>query len=51
MKPETYQRRDGRYGWRLRARNGRIIAVDGSQGYENRADCEDIAARIRFEEP
>lgn len=40
---EIYQRADNRWAWRLLARNGRIIATDGGQGYENRADCERIA--------
>ena len=28
-----YEREDGRWGWRLKADNGRIIATDGAQGY------------------
>ena len=28
-----YEREDGRWGWRLKADNGRIIATDGTQGY------------------
>lgn len=43
---EIYQREDGRWAWRLRASNGQIIATDGSQGYENRADCEEIANAV-----
>lgn len=40
---EIYERTDGRWGWRLIAGNGRTIATDGGQGYENRADCEQMA--------
>lgn len=36
---EPFERADGRWGWRLIAGNGAIIATDGGQGYENRADC------------
>lgn len=43
---EVYQRADGRWAWRLVAGNGQIIATDGGQGYENRADCEQIAAAV-----
>lgn len=30
-----YTRTDGKWAWGLKADNGEIIAVDGSQGYEN----------------
>ena len=42
----VYQREDCKWAWRLRADNGRIIAVDGSQGYEKEADARSIADRI-----
>lgn len=41
-----YQRTDCRWGWRLTADNGHIIATDGSQGYENEADARRMADRI-----
>lgn len=41
-----YQREDNRWAWHLRAGNGNIIATDGGQGYENRADCARIATAI-----
>lgn len=43
---EVYRRTDGKWAWRLVASNGNIIATDGGQGYENRADCEDMALDI-----
>lgn len=43
---EIYQRADRRWAWRLVAANGRTIATDGGQGYENRADCEQIARDV-----
>lgn len=43
---EVYQRADGRWAWRLVAANGRIIATDGGQGYENRADAEAMARDV-----
>lgn len=36
---EIFQRADRRWGWRIRAENGAIVATDGSQGYERRGDC------------
>ena len=41
-----YQRADCRWGWRLKADNGRIIATDGNQGYENEQDARDMADRV-----
>jgi uncharacterized protein YegP (UPF0339 family) len=34
-----YKDSASQYRWRLRARNGRIIA-DSGEGYRSRADCE-----------
>ena len=36
---QIYQDRKGEYRWRLRARNGEIIA-DGNEGYSSKASCE-----------
>lgn len=43
---EVFKRRDGRWGWRLRADNHKIIAGDMSQGYENRGDAAEMADRV-----
>jgi uncharacterized protein YegP (UPF0339 family) len=40
-----YKRQDGKWAWRLVV-NGNIVAVDGSQGYENVADARSMADRI-----
>ncbi|HVX58442.1 MAG TPA: DUF1508 domain-containing protein [Candidatus Saccharimonadales bacterium] len=40
-----YKRDDGKWAWRLRV-NGRIVATDGSQGYENKSDARNMADRI-----
>lgn len=42
----VWQRKDKKWAWQLKADNGRIVAVDGSQGYENEADCRTMADRI-----
>ena len=36
---QIYQDRKGEYRWRLRARNGEIIA-DGNEGYSSKVSCE-----------
>ena len=36
---QIFQDRRGEYRWRLRARNGEIIA-DGSEGYKSKASCK-----------
>lgn len=40
-----YKRADGKWAWRL-VSNGRIIATDGGQGYNNEADTRSMADRI-----
>jgi uncharacterized protein YegP (UPF0339 family) len=40
-----YTRTDGKWAWRLTV-NGRIVATDGGQGYENEDDCRSMADRI-----
>lgn len=40
-----YKRTDGKWAWRLEV-NGRIVATDGSQGYENEDDARNMADRI-----
>jgi uncharacterized protein YegP (UPF0339 family) len=41
-----YRREDGKWAWRLVANNGRVIATDGSQGYNNESEARDMADRI-----
>lgn len=40
-----YKRADNKWAWRLVV-NGNIVAVDGSQGYENEGDARKMADRI-----
>lgn len=40
-----YTRTDGKWAWRLTV-NGKIVATDGSQGYENEGDCRAMADKI-----
>ena len=40
-----FTRSDGKWAWHLSV-NGRVVATDGSQGYENESDCRDMADKI-----
>lgn len=42
----VYQRKDCKWAWQLTADNGKIIATDGSQGYEKEADARAMADRV-----
>jgi uncharacterized protein YegP (UPF0339 family) len=41
-----FKRVDGKWAWRLESDNGRVIATDGGQGYENESDARSMADRI-----
>jgi len=43
---DFYTREDGKWAWRAKSSNHQIIATDGGQGYENRADCMDAATLV-----
>jgi uncharacterized protein YegP (UPF0339 family) len=36
---ELYRRADGKWGFRVKASNLKIVATDGSQGYESKASA------------
>lgn len=41
-----YTRSDGKWAWRLKADNGDVVAVDGSQGYDNEDDARNMADKV-----
>lgn len=45
-KREVYERADGKWGWRLKADNGQVVATDGNQAYESLAACEKMADAV-----
>ena len=45
MERNLYERPDGTWGWRLKV-NGRIIATDGTQGYESESTCRQMRDRV-----
>jgi uncharacterized protein YegP (UPF0339 family) len=43
---EIYRRADGKYGFRVKASNGQIVATDGSQGYNDKADAKSTLQKL-----
>lgn len=41
----VYRDERGEWRWHIHAANGRIVA-DSAEGYENRADCVEMATKI-----
>jgi uncharacterized protein YegP (UPF0339 family) len=41
----VFKRDDGKWAWHLEV-NGRVVATDGGQGYENKEDARSMADRI-----
>lgn len=46
MRFELYRDAGGQWRWRLRARNGEVVA-DSGEGYVRREDCEHGIALVR----
>jgi uncharacterized protein YegP (UPF0339 family) len=46
MLVEVFKRSDGKWGWHAIAKNRQLVASDAGQGYENRADAEDMMHRV-----
>lgn len=46
MKFEVYQGKKGLFYWRLKAKNGRIIA-DGAEGYANRQNARRAVLQLK----
>jgi len=36
---EVYQRKDGKWAFRVKASNGQVVATDGSQGYASKSSA------------
>ena len=48
MKFEIYQDKQGKWRWRLQARNGRIVA-DSGQGYASKRNATRAVRRLKGE--
>lgn len=45
MKLEVVRNKSGKFHWRFKAGNNKIVSEEGSQGYENKSDCISGAAK------
>lgn len=45
-KCEEYQRKDGKWAFRLLSRNGQTVATDGGQGYSSKSSCSKTMAKL-----
>ncbi len=43
---EVYKRNDGKWAFRIKAANGQVVATDGSQGYNSRADAKATLGKV-----
>lgn len=43
---EVYQRKDGKWAFRVKAGNGQVVATDGSQGYNDKASAMSTATKL-----
>lgn len=45
-KGEIYERSDGKWGFRVKASNGQIVATDGGQGYSAKTDARSTLEKL-----
>jgi uncharacterized protein YegP (UPF0339 family) len=43
---EIYRRDDGKWSFRVKAKNGEIVATDGGQGYNSRIDARSTLEKL-----
>jgi uncharacterized protein YegP (UPF0339 family) len=43
---EIYTRSDGKFAFRVRSGNNQVVATDGSQGYDNKADARSTLEKL-----
>lgn len=43
---EVYKRADGKYAFRVKAANGEIVATDGGQGYNDKANAKTTLEKL-----
>ena len=46
MPGEIYKRSDGKFGFRVKASNGQVVATDGSQGYSAKSDARSTLEKL-----
>ncbi|MEM7276034.1 MAG: DUF1508 domain-containing protein [Actinomycetota bacterium] len=43
---EVYQRKDGKWAFRVKASNGQVVATDGAQGYSSKASAMNTVTKL-----
>jgi uncharacterized protein YegP (UPF0339 family) len=46
MPGEVFKRADGKFGFRVKASNGQVVATDGGQGYSSKSDARDTLQKL-----
>ena len=46
MAGELFKRADGKYGFRVTASNGQVVATDGGQGYSAKSDARSTLDKL-----
>ncbi len=46
MPGEIYKRSDGKFGFRVKASNGQVVATDGGQGYSGKSDARSTLEKL-----
>jgi len=45
-KGEIYERKDGKWAFRVKAANGEVVATDGGQGYSSKAGAKSTLEKL-----
>ena len=46
MPGEIFKRADGKFGFRVKASNGQVVATDGGQGYSSKGDARSTLEKL-----
>ena len=46
MSGEIFMRADGKFGFRVKASNGQVVATDGGQGYSGKSDARSTLEKL-----
>lgn len=46
MAGQLFKRADGRFGFRVTASNGQVVATDGNQGYSAKSDARSALEKL-----
>jgi uncharacterized protein YegP (UPF0339 family) len=46
MPGEIFKRADGKFGFRVKASNGQVVATDGGQGYSDKGDARSTLDKL-----